>query len=942
MPAAACPYAPNMPTSVLATKLFPPSRREALVVRPRLAEQLDASVTDHHHLTLLSAPAGFGKTTVLTEWLRSLAQERPHVSAAWLSLDPADNDLARLLSHLAAALSGPGLEIDSSWARPGAGDGPAALTALVNELVEAGRNVPDRHWVLVLDDYHVIEASAVHEAVTFLLDNMPRQLHLVVATRSDPLLPLARLRSRGQLVELRAADLRFTASEARDFLHRVMGLELIERDVEALEARTEGWIAGLQLAALSLRKTHSRAETVQFIDAFTGSNRFVLDYLVDEVLARLPAHEQQFLLRTALLDRLTGPLCDSLTDTTGGGPTLERLERDNVFVVALDAERSWFRYHHLFADVLRARLLAEQPELVSSLHLRASEWYAAYDLVPDAVTHALAGGDAHRAAYLVEHALPQTRRARHDTTLLNWIAALPEEVVRGSPVLSILAGWSAMMTGDLDGMEARLDDAEAALARGQQDPSLAATWAQTEDLRTAPATVHIYRAALAQARGDVTGTVQRARQALVLSGPDDHFVRGAAGGFLGMAAWASGDVEEALTTFTQAARSLRAAGNRVDALDTSIVLGRMWMTAGQPSHARRTYERALATATANGEPYPRATPDLHVGLAELDVERNDLDGAQEHLEIAKALAERACITENRYHWFVAAAQVNLARGNHRVAFDLLDEAEQLYRPGVYPNIRPIPAMRARAHIAANDLQAAQRWARDHHVHLDDDVTFLGEYDRLTLVRLCLACAHPPARSRRGIGGEQPSLAHVLDVLKRLGTAAEGSRAGTVLEVGLLRALTLQAMGEPAQAVGELDAALAGAPEPHQYVRLFLDEGAPMIALLRQAATTTRSGDSPAATHARRLLQAADEGNLRTVAAASPVNARGREALVAPLSERELAVLRLLDSELTGPEIASHLYVSLNTVRTHTKRIFTKLGVRNRAGAVRRGRDLGLL
>jgi LuxR family maltose regulon positive regulatory protein len=916
---------------VLATKLFPPSRRETLVARPRLADQLDTSLADNHHLTLVSAPAGFGKTTLLTAWLESLQQEHATVGAAWVSLDAGDNDPSRLLTHLAAALAAPGLSLDPAWAQQPPADGTAAMTALVNELAKAEQAAPDRHWVIVLDDYHAIDAAAVHESVRFLLDNLPRRAHLVIATRSDPLLPLARLRTRGQLVELRAADLRFTAPEARDFLNRVMGLDLTERDVEALEDRTEGWVAGLQLAALSLRNTTSAAETAQFIDAFTGSNRFVVDYLLDEVLARLSETEHQFLLRTSLLDRLTGSLCDALTESSSGAATLERLERDNLFVVALDTDRTWFRYHHLFADVLKARLLAEQPELVPSLHRAASAWYADHDLAPDAVNHALAGGDARRAAYLVEQALPQTRRARHDTTLLNWVAALPQDVVRTSPVLSILSGWSAMMTGNLEAMQARLDEADAALALGAHDPSVAAGWAQTEDLRTAPATVHVYRAALAQACGDVASIVQQAQQALALAGPEDHFVRGAAGGFLGMAAWAVGDVHQALSTFTQAARDLRAAGNHVDALDTSIVLGSMWLTAGQPSQARRTYEQALAAATANGEPYPRATPDLHVGLAELDVERGDLTAAQHHLDIASALGERTSITENRYRWYTVNAQLHLARGDHATALHLLGEAQEAYLPGAYPDIHPIPAMRARANIAAGNLDDAQQWAQEHQVSLEDDVTFLHEYDQLTLVRLRLAQPH-----------STPALTQVLQTLERVHAAANSGRAGTALEVGMLQALTMHAMGQHDEALAQLDQALTQAPEPDQYARLFLAEGAPMLALLH-AGGADQDDRSSVAVLARRLSQvttataepepsAPDDGE--TTSAAAP--------LVDPLSDREVEVLRLLNSELTGPEIAAHLYVSLNTLRTHTKRIFTKLGVRNRAGAVRRGRELNLL
>jgi LuxR family maltose regulon positive regulatory protein len=527
-------------TPVLATKLFLPTRRPKLVARPRLADRLDSTLNQDHRLTLVSAPAGFGKTTLLSDWATS--QER----VGWLSLDEGDNALPRFLAHLWAALCGMGLDLDPAALQAlAAAPTSATLTAVVNELVRVGRQRPDSHWLLVLDDYHVIEAPEVHQAMTFLLDHLPDHLHLLVATRSDPPLPLSRLRSRGQLMEVRAADLRFAPAEAREFLNEVMGLHLTEGDVRALEGRTEGWIAGLQLAALSLRGLSDREEVVEFIGAFTGSNRFVIDYLVDEVLAGQGTDVRDFLLRTAVLDRLTGSLCDAVTGGTDSGQVLEDLDRGNVFLVPLDAERSWFRYHHLFGDVLCARLMAEHPEQVPTLHQAASAWYASHHLVADAVRHALAAGDYDRAGYLMEEALPELRRARHDSLLLGWMRSLPESVVRRSPVLSILSGWSLMMAGDLDGMERRLDDAEAALAAGAHDQALAATWADTEDLRTAPATVWVYRAALAQARGNVPATVRHARRALDLAGPDDHFVRAAAAGFLGLAAWAAGDVQEA-------------------------------------------------------------------------------------------------------------------------------------------------------------------------------------------------------------------------------------------------------------------------------------------------------------------------------------------------------------------------------------------------------------
>ncbi len=934
---------------MLATKLFVPSLRQSLVARSRLAEGLDGSLTDDHRLTLVSAPAGFGKTTLLGAWLDSLATRKDDIGVGWVSLDEGDNDLQRLLGHIAAAFAGRGLDIDlpalESRESPG---GTLILTALVNEIVRAGEQTPEKRWLLVLDDYHVIDAPAVHEAVTFLLDRLPSKLHLVIATRSDPPLPLARLRSRGQLVELRADDLRFTDSEAGEFLNRVMGLDLTTGDVKALEDRTEGWIAGLQLAALSLRSLPGRDETTGFIASFTGSHRFVIDYLVDEVLARLPAATQQFLLRTSLLDRLTGPLCDEVTGGSGGAAVLERLERENLFVVPLDAERSWYRYHHLFADVLRARLVAEQPDIVASLHSSASAWYAAHGFAADAVRHALAGGDIDSAARLIEQGLPQVRRSRQDGLMLAWVRALPEDVVRRNPALGIASAWSMMMAGDLAGMEARLDDAETALNAGARDAALAATWADTEDLRSAPATLWVYRAALAQARGDVRGTGHHARRALDLAIDEAHFVRGAAGCLLGLAEWAAGDVHEALPTFSQGLRSLHAAGNLVDELDSTMVLGGMWLTAGSPQEARRVYERALATATAHRPPYPRATADLHVGLAELDREAYDLAGAHAHLEAARLLGEHDSITEHRHHWFVVMAQVRAAAGDFGVAFHLLDEAEQLYRPGFYPDLRPIAAMRARVHIAAGVLDAVEAWARDRGVGLGDEVSFLREYDHLTLVRLVLArCAASAAAAE--------SLDDVLGLLSRLDAAAESTRReGSMLEIGTLQALAHRAAGSREKALAALTRAVTRAPEPDSYVGLFLDEGAPMLALLRDAAASGDAVPQAVARRARHILNAADAGapaGSGVTEDVSPGSAGGGGSwhasaetgpLADPLSDRELEVLRLLASDLTGPEIARRLFISINTLRTHTKRIFTKLDARNRSAAVRRGRQVGLL
>ena len=916
-----------MPTGVLATKLFAPARRSQLVARPRLIEQLDTTLDVNNRLTLVSAPAGFGKTTLLSDWLTHLESRSTDIRTCWLSLDEDDNDLSRLLAHLTASFQGAGIALDAAQLDSHHGTSPAtAVTAIVNEVVRATGESPATHWVLVLDDVHVIGASEVHDALRFLLEHLPQRLHVLMATRSDPPLALARLRGRGELTEVRAGDLRFTQPESLLFLNRSMGLDLSASDADALDKRTEGWIAGLQLAALSLRGIREPEAVAVFIEAFTGSNRFVIDYLADEVLARQSTDVRAFLLRTAILDRLAPDLCDAVTAGADGRVILEDLERANLFVVPLDHERAWYRYHHLFADVLRARLLAEHKDEVPELHRRASAWYAAHDLPVRAVRHAVSAEDFGLAARLMEEALPAMRRARQDSVLLTWMQSLPESVIRRSPVLSTVTAWSHLMSGELDSVEHWLEAAEAALDAGAQDAEMASSWADTEDLRTAPATISVYRASLAQALGDVAGTVRHAHEALELAGPEDHIIRGAGGGFLGLAAFAAGNVSEALETFGSAVRSLHAAGNLVDELDATIVLADMWVALGRHGKARQLYDRTLQRATGSGEPFPRATADLHVGLADLDRERDDLTSAEAHLEAARILGQRASITENRFRWYVVRAHIFAATGDYDAAVDLLDQAESLYRPGFYPEIRPIPAIRARVQIASGDLGAAASWAHERDLDVDNDPAYLAEYEYLTLVRLLLA-QHRVGPRTDDVDRASPADA-ALDLLLRChAAAAEAGRDGSVVEIRMLQALAHHARGDLPQAVAALERAFLDSPEPDSYTRLYLDEGTPMTDLLERAVSE---------------WDVSVPDRLRRPGKGEATGALAPSALVDPLSDRELEVLHLLDSDLTGPEIARQLYVSVNTLRTHTKRIFTKLDANTRAAAVRRAHQLGLL
>ncbi|MEO8517843.1 MAG: LuxR C-terminal-related transcriptional regulator [Dermatophilaceae bacterium] len=900
---------------LIATKLYAPKPRRGLQTRPRLLELLGRGADSR--LTLLSAPAGFGKSTLLAEWLHEASGADRCV--AWLSLDPSDNDPSSFWTYVVTALD---------KAVPGVGSGALeliassplptelVLTTLLNELAAA----PGHVW-LVLDDYHFVDNHEIRDGMALLLEHLPAHVHVVLSTRADPDLPLARWRVRGELVEIRAADLRFTSDETATYLSETTGMNLAAGDVQVLGERTEGWIAALQLAALSIQ---GREDVSSFIAQFAGNDRYLVDYLVEEVLAHQSEPVREFLQHTAVLDRLTGTLCDAVTGREDGTEMLATLQRANLFLVALDDQREWYRYHQLFADVLRARLLAEQPGLEPLLHQRASRWFHDHDLVEEAVRHALAARDFDRATYLIELAVSGIRRNRQEAMLLGWLKALPDDAVRRSPVLSVFFGFMLMVSGDLDGVEARLDDAEqglASVANGATPP-----WADTEDLRTLPATIAVHRASLAQARGDLAGTEEHARLALALAGPSDHLSRGGAAGFLGLAAWARGDVSSALETFTAAVASLHAAGNLVDELSSTVILADMWLAAGRPTKARRLYDGALRLADTHGEPVARAAAELHVGLSEIDCQVGDLSSAKRHLETAGVFVKRALMTESRYRWFVAMGLVAQAEGDPEGAGTLLDQAEQLYRPGFFPDVRPLGAMKARVWITQGNLPGAAEWAHERGVSATDDVSYLREFDHLTLVRLLIAShrVHP----------DTDGIDQAMRLLGRLHEAAEASgRAGSLVEIRMVQALAQDALGRRPQALQSLGQALHQAPEPEGYVRLFLDEGVPMVELLREAEHLDLAGN-----HARRLLAintARQAGAPEAVRPQAPSSADR-------LSERELQVLRMLDTELSGPQIARELFVSHNTLRTHTKHIFTKLEVTTRRAAVRLARERGLI
>ena len=899
---------------LLETKVYVPKPRRALVARPKLRERLSRGAESK--LTLVSAPAGFGKTTLIAEWLASTASKER--STAWLSLDQGDNEPVLFWTYLVSALqtAAPGIGAAAlSVVQSPQPPIEAALATLLNELGTLPNDL-----VLVLDDYHVIEAREIQSGMDFLLDHLPPRVHLVIATRADPALPLPRLRARGELVEIRAADLRFTPDEAAAYLNEVMGLDLAARDVATLEARTEGWVAALQLAALSMQE---RDDVAGFIAGFAGDDRYIVDYLVEEVLQRQPEGVREFLLETSILDRLTGPLCDAVTGQEEGNATLEAMERGNLFVVALDNSRRWYRYHHLFADVLRAHLLDELPDRVPDLHRRASTWYEQQEMRSEAIAHALAARDFARAADLVERAIPAMRKSRGEAALLGWLKVLPDEIIRTRPVLSVGYAGALLVNADLEGVEARLRDAERWLDTSAERPAAELTEmvvVNEEEFRRLPGAIAVYRAAQALARGDLPATVKSARLALDLVPEDDHLVRGSAAGFLALASWVSGDLEAAHRAWTTCMALVQRAGHISDALGCTIALADIRTTQGRLHEARRTYEQALQLATEQGDPAVRGKADMYVGLSQLDREHGDLHGATQQLVRSQDLGEHNGLAQNRYRYRVAMARVREAQGDLDGAVELLDEAERLYSSDYFPNVRPIAALRARVWIAQGRLAEALSWARAQGLAAEDDLSYMREFEHITLARALLA--------KSKVARADGSLREAIGLLERLLRAADqGGRTGSTIEVLVLLALAHHMRGDVPAALIPLERAL-GLAEPEGYVRIFVDEGPLMAELLHAAGK-----HGIASTYVHRLLAALGKAEGKV-----PVT----QPLAEPLTESELGVLRLLGTDLGGPGIARELTVSLNTIRTHTKAIYTKLGVNSRRAAVRRAEELHLL
>ena len=918
-----------MPVPILATKLYIPPPRPGIVPRSRLVARLNDGLERGCKLTLISASAGFGKTTLVSEWITSCRQP-----VAWLSLDEGENDVARFISYLIAALQkirlGIGEGLLAALQAPQPPQIDAILISLLNEI-----SLNSKQFLLVLDDYHSIDSQPVDQALAFFIEHQPPHMHLVIATREDPSLPLAKMRVRGQLTELRAADLRFTSAEAAEFLNRMMGLSLSEEDISSLETRTEGWVAGLQLAALSMQ---GRSNTASFIKSFTGSHRFVLDYLVEEVLQGQPEQVRNFLLQTAILDRLSSPLCDAVTGQEDGRGMLEALERGNLFVLPLDDQRQWYRYHHLFAEVLQARLLETQPGRVSTIHGRASRWYEQNGFPPEAIRHALAAEDFVRAAGLIELAGPITEDGSiQSVTWLGWVKKLPEELIHTRPVLNVWYAYALLGRGELEVAEARLKDAEEwvvsadRLKAQSETPSDEMVVVDKEQYKSLPVTIAIGRAYIAQTFGNLPDTVRYASRVLELT-EADPYRQSQASMLLGMSYWASGDLQAADRVFAEYTMKLRSAGNILDAISTSAVLADIRLALGCLREAISTVEQCLLFVMAQGEPIPADTADLHRELSELYLEQGNFEAATHHLQRGKELGEKTELPVLRYRLCITQARLKTAQGDPERALALLDEADRLYIRSPLPDFHLTSAMKARIWVAQGKLSKALEWVGAQDLSVDDAPNFLHEFEHVTLARVLIA--------RHQSDRETGIIYAAIGLLERLRqTAEEAGRMGSVIEILAFLALAYAAQGDLPQALTSLERALTMA-EPEGYLRCFVDQGEPMRLLIDDFRTQI---EEPAP---ERHKLSEYVGKL-LAAFAPPANRQfkiqiSNSELVEPMSQRELKVLQLIAQGLSNREIGARLFLALSTVKGYNQKIFDKLQVQSRTEAIARARELDLL
>jgi LuxR family maltose regulon positive regulatory protein len=894
---------------LLKTKLFIPRPRKNLVSRPRLIDCLNAGLDKK--LTLIAAPAGFGKTTLLSEWI----PQSPHC-VTWLSLDEDDNDPVKFwayfiksLQRLREKLGEGGFSLLQS---PQAPPINSILTTLMNDIA----SFPDE-FSIVLDDYHVIESQSIHEGLTFLLDHQPVNMHLMITTRMDPPLPLARLRAKDQLTELRANDLRFTADETASFLNHVMGLSLSAKEVVALEARTEGWIAGLQIAALSMQ---GQGDIQGFIQAFSGSHRHILGYLAEEVLNQQPQSTLNFLLQTSILDRLCGPLCDAVTGETNSQRMLEELERANLFVIPLDDERKWFRYHHLFGDLLRYRLNQAYPDRIPKLRLNASQWYEQAGFIDQAVQHALAAQSVDRAAMLVEKVAPAMIQRSELARLLNWLDTLPNDVVQSRPLLALYYCWGLFLSGQITQAETWLQSIE--------------TMSVSAEIQlTAEAQGHIaaIRSYLMLQTGDFASTIDLSRQALAQLPEQDVLLREMVALNLALAHYIKGDFQSASQLLTQIIARGKTDLLMANTLSSIYLKAYLLRAQGRLKEAFQLCQDGLDLIARRGWQNVPAAGFVYIAFGDLLRERNEHGTATEYLEKGIELGKEGAHPHILIVGHVWLSLLQQAEGDEAGSHTALQSALQVVQQQQVSRFWPIPyaaSYQARLWIAQGDLTAAERWAGSNHpTSAERPVSHLYEIDYIIMARLRIA--------QGDLGGAEGLLSHLHEA------ATKAERNGSLIEILVLQAITFTAQRRNEEALSTLAHAL-GLAEGEGYIRIFIDEGEPMRLLLQDyQAIVKKKIDDSVDRESLRLLAYIENLLATFPQPASPKKLKFNN-IPEPLSERELDILRLIATGSSNKEIAENLIIAVSTVKTHINNIYGKLGTSRRTQAIAIAREKGLL
>lgn len=896
-----------MGNDLLQTKLFVPPSRQDLVPRPRLIERLNEGIT--HKLILICAPAGFGKTTLLSNWVEGL-----DLPVAWVSLDKGDNDRTSFLVYLVAALQTieagicQTVEVMLQASQPPPME--SILTELINEVVPLSQD-----FVLVLDDYQVIDDQAVDEALTFLLGHIPPVMHLVIISRSDPMLPLSRLRARSQMTELRTEDLRFSTHEATDFLNRVKGLAISEDDIAALESRTEGWIAGLQLAAISMQR---REDIHEFVTAFSGSHHYIIDYLVDEVLALQPEEVQSFLTQTSILERFSSALCDSVLEISNSREIIQKLDEANLFLIPLDDEHTWYRYHHLFAEFLNQRLREKDPGFIPFLHRRASSWLEQNNLIHEAINHSLVGEDFHRAAKLVESISPEMMMRNEFDQLEKWLDAMPRDLIENWPWLCIIRAWMNQRWARLDEAKQYIKYAERALEAGTiREP--------VERVNVIRGQAAAIRSLIAFNRTQIPQAIEYANQALTLL-PVGYFNRAISMLALGRAKGANGEYVEANQILVEAYRDSWGAGNLTLIQNILLEKGSLLEKQGRLQQALETYKDAVQLT------YPKTEIKLpHASYASVYMgniyrEWNELDAALKYVKEGIEIGTPFKMVDAVAAGYAIMARIHLALDDLESASEAIRIAGRYARelPGLEPiTITQIWDSEARVNFAQkNSNEAASLFLENFPCECDiQNINCFGEFEQIIWARILLYRGRENGNTSDLLEA-QDLIIQMLEMTEDLGVTSKS------IELLVLNSLVLIAIGKKDEALDALEKTLSLA-ETGSYIRIFIDEGDQMNALLREAGTRGIAPD-----YIPKLLAAFETNHVQ-------VKSSSVHTLIESLSERELEVLRLLKTELSGPEIADELVIALSTLRTHTQNIYSKLGVSNRRAAVRKAEELNL-